>query len=429
MTYKEYLENRYVYQEEGYRLLIERKHACLFYKPGKGKTYPTIDALRDVAEHISEKYHREPRVLILSTADAIRNMWEIEIVPQNILPKGTVLMTFTQAIQDKTKPQLLKVKWDVVIADECHKLKSNSTKISKLVHQLTRHSEYAWGLTGTPRGNNDVDIFCQFHNLNVSDWGDISYTRFTTTCCDMQRQFFGGRTFEKPVGINRQYRAGWDRNVAMFSQRADYDESDKMPPLNTEVVKLKFDKTKEYDLALSGVIDLPNYSTTMAKFAAILKAHQAANGYLYLDDKSVHQICYNKKLDWLSDFSMRVERSVVVYRFTEDLRAIEKMCKEKGITYTENIDDFKKGNIQYLLLQCSRCESFNLQMCQNIVFYTLDYSYIKYDQMLHRCWRKGQEKDTKLYILLFNETVEEDIWKTVENKQTMAELFYSIKGV
>lgn len=429
MTYEEYLQNKYVYQEEGYRLLIERKHACLFYKPGKGKTYPTIDALRDVSKYIEDKYKREPRILILSTADAIRNMWETEIVPQKILPKNTILMTFSQAIQPKTKPQLLKVNWDVVIADECHKLKSNSTQISKLVYQLTRRTEYAWGLTGTPRGNNDVDIFCQFHNLNVAEWGDVSYTRFTTTCCDMQKQYFGGRVFQKPVGINDKYKAGWERNVAMYSQRADYDEEDKMPPLNTEVVRLPYEKSKEYTQALAGVIDLPDYSTTMAKFAAVLKAHQAANGYLYLENKLVHKFQVNKKLNWLLNFSKTVDKALIVYRFTEDLNAISAMCDENKIQYTENIDEFKKGTAKFLLLQCARCESFNLQMCQNIVFYTLDYSFIKYDQMLHRCWRKGQEKDTKLYILLFENSVEEDIWKTVETKQTLSELFYKIKGV
>ena len=37
MLYSEYLENRKPYQEYGYWFLLERKHACLFYKPGKGK--------------------------------------------------------------------------------------------------------------------------------------------------------------------------------------------------------------------------------------------------------------------------------------------------------------------------------------------------------------------------------------------------------
>ena len=48
MTYKEYLENRRAYQEDGYLFLLERKHACLYYKPGLGKTFPCIDVIRDV---------------------------------------------------------------------------------------------------------------------------------------------------------------------------------------------------------------------------------------------------------------------------------------------------------------------------------------------------------------------------------------------
>ena len=98
-------------------------------------------------------------------------MWNDEIVPQNILPENTVLMTFNAAVIDKTKAQLLKVRWDIVIVDECHKIKSHSTQISKLVYLLTKKCAYAWGLSGTPRGNSDVDIYCQFHNLNISEWG------------------------------------------------------------------------------------------------------------------------------------------------------------------------------------------------------------------------------------------------------------------
>ena len=30
MTYKEYLENRRAYQEDGYLFLLERKQACLY---------------------------------------------------------------------------------------------------------------------------------------------------------------------------------------------------------------------------------------------------------------------------------------------------------------------------------------------------------------------------------------------------------------
>lgn len=431
MEYTEYLTKKRPYQEEGTRLLLERKHACLFYKPGKGKTYPTIDALRDVTKYIKDTENRDAIILILSTADAIRNMWEVEIVPQDILPKKTVLMTFTQAIQDKTKPQLLKIKWDIIICDECHKLKSNSTKIGKLVWQLTRNAKYAWGLTGTPRGNNDLDIFCQFHNLNISEWGSVSYTRFTETCCVMEQRFYGTNFFKIPVKIKQEYKAGWERQIAMYSQRIDYEDEDAMPQLNIEEVKFKFVKTPEYKLAENGAIKLPEYSTTMSKLVAISKMHQIANGYAYIgeqDNKEIKYLYHNDKLDWLKEYANSKDNFVVVYRFIADLDKIQELFTEQGASFTENVEEFKKGKAKALLLQCSRCESFNLQMCNDIIFYTLDYSFIKYDQMLHRLWRMGQTKPVNVKILLFDGSIENKIWEAVINKKSLADLFMAIKG-
>ena len=148
-TFQDYQKHKFQYQEDGENLLLEKKHACLYYEPGKGKTYPAIAALLQVAND-------EDNVLILSTADSIRNMWRVDIVPQDILPKNTWFMSFTQAIQDSRKNVLVNMRFKAIIVDECHKVKSNATQISKLVFQLTKKAEYVFGLTGTPRGNADV---------------------------------------------------------------------------------------------------------------------------------------------------------------------------------------------------------------------------------------------------------------------------------
>ena len=426
MTYQEYLKCKRPYQESGHMFLLEQKHACLFYKPGKGKTYPTIDAIRDV----DASMNGNAKVLILSTADAIKNMWNSEIVPQNILPKNTVLMTFNSAILDKNKIDLLKIKWDIIVVDECHKIKSHNSKTSKLVYQLSKKAPYTFGLTGTPRGNSDIDIYCQFHTMNISDWGSISYTQFVDLCCDVEPQFFRGNHIKIPVGINKKYKAGWERNIAQFSQRVDYTDDDDMPDLEVNVVKLPYSETKEYRDAAEGVIQLSNYETTMTKLVAIMKAHQIVNGFLYYDEddkRKVHQISYNIKLDWLKD---NLEtNNVIVYRYDWDRQEILKFLDSEGYSVTEIVDEFKQGMADVLLLQCSRCESFNLQMCNRIIFYTLDYSYIKYNQMLHRIWRMGQKEQCEIVILTFENTVDEDIWETVKNKEALADLFMRIKGV
>ncbi len=428
MLYTEYLQNRRDYQELGYLFLLEKKHCCLYYKPGKGKTYPCVDAIREV----DKMKKGNAKVLILSTADAIKNMWNAEIVPQNILPEHTVLMSLNAAIQDKTKVKLAVIKWDIIVVDECHKIKSHSTKSSKLVYKLSKTAEYVWGLSGTPRGNSDVDIYCQFHNMHVSEWGAIPYTQFVSECCDVDKKFFGGQMVTIPIGINQKYKAGWETNVAKYTQRIGYDEDDNMPDLNVNLVELPYTATKEYLQAEEGIIRIPEYETTMTKLAAIQKLHQAVNGYLYMSDENDNRKTYhierNKKLDWLR-INMPKTPTVIVYRFDEDKQQLSTELTIAGCTYTEIIEEFKKGKANILLLQCSRCESFNLQMCKHMIFYTLDYSYIKYNQMIHRIWRMGQTENVEIDVLTFKDTIETKIWNTVRNKEKLADLFMSIKGV
>lgn len=423
MLYSEYQSHKRAYQELGSVFLLERKHACLYYKPGKGKTYPTIDAIREIDKEKKGNTH----ILILSTADAIKKMWEAEIVPQNILPKNTILLSFNAAIVPATRSKLISIHWDIIVVDECHKVKAHNTKISKLVYQLSKRTEYVWGLSGTPRGNNDLDIFCQFHNLCVDAWGEVSYTQFVQQCCDLQPQFFGGQRVMKPLGITKRYKAGWETNVALNTQRIDYDELDDMPNMNVNVVNFNYIPSKEYRDAELGVLQLSNYETTMTKLAAITKMHQAANGFLYYTEngkQQVHRFADNPKLEYVKAHINTP--TVVVYRFVEDLEQLKKTLPS-GI-WTEDITDFKESRYNVLLLQCSRCESFNLQMCQHIIFYTLDYSYIKYDQMIHRVWRIGQTQPVYIDVLLFKDTVENKIWNAVTNKQRLADLFMAIKG-
>lgn len=427
MTYKEYERCRRPYQEYGRLLLLERKHACLFYKPGKGKTYPTIDAVRDV----NESKNGKAKVLILSTAAAVRNMWLTDIEPQSILPENTLIMSFTKAIQDKTKADLIKVKWDVIVIDECHHIKSHNAKISKLVHLLSKKTEYVFGLTGTPRGNSDIDIFCQFHNMCVSQWGDISYTMFVNQCCDIDQKFFHGAMIRVPIGINEKYRAGFMRNISMYSQSVDYDMYDNMPDMNVEVIKIPYTPSKQYLQLQDGIIKLSDFETTLNKLSAISKLQQAANGFIYItddneDERKTYYINDNEKNKWLENNKPQ-DYTTIIYKHTENCKQIKECLDKLNVSYTENVPLYKEGNHTVLLLQCSQSESFNLQLCNNMIFYTMDYSFINYDQMLHRIYRMGQMNKVNIKILLNSKSIEDKIWSTVKNKQTLSDLFYSAK--
>ena len=87
--------------------------------------------------------------------------------------------------------------------------------------------------------------------------------------------------------------------------------------------------------------------------------------------------------------------------------------------YTE--DPLEFPDKQILFLQFGQAEGLNLQYCNNMIYYTYDYSFLKYEQMCGRIYRNGQ-KNTVTYTVLINEnTIEEKVWWAIQNKKNIDE--------
>jgi hypothetical protein len=94
-------------------------------------------------------------------------------------------------------------------------------------------------------------------------------------------------------------------------------------------------------------------------------------------------------------------------------------------SWTVNISDFEKDT-QILFLQFGQAEGLNLQFCNKMIFYTYDYSFLKFDQMCGRIYRSGQKNNVTYDILINENTIEEKIWWAIENKKSTDEF---LKGV
>ena len=60
------------------------------------------------------------------------------------------------------------------------------------------------------------------------------------------------------------------------------------------------------------------------------------------------------------------------------------------------------------------------------LYKTMDYSYIKFNQMYHRIYRIGQKELVNIDILIYKGTIEQNIWSAVKGKHTLSTLFFSI---
>ena len=439
ITYKEYNEKyRLPEQAKDEELIMKHKHHALCYEPGKGKSYPAIHCILE----INKLKQGKAKVLIMSDATCIKEMWRQDIVPQNILPKDTFMVTDRTAI-GTIKEALIKTNWDCIVIDECQSLRSGVTraksKFAKLVYALTKRTEYVIGMTGTIAGNNNIEPFCVLHNLNIAGMGEINPRVFKDRYCVKELQYGPFGSFEKPTRLNEAGEALMAKAYEAGCSFWDYDDADEMPPMNIEYKTFTVPPTEHYKNALEGILQCGDCESTVQKSIAMQKAQQALNGFLYYKDDEENRQTFqvpefdNPKLKYVLE-RCKTSNNIIAYRFQEDGYYITKTLADAGIKTTDSISEFKaKAANEHIILviQCSRGKAANLQMCQNIIYYTCDFSFIYFKQMIHRCWRRGQEHPCSVTFLC-NDTgdkykIEEKIWKALETKKTIHEALMSIK--
>lgn len=441
ITYKEYNEKyRLPEQQRDEELIMLHKHHALCYEPGKGKSYPAIHCILEV----NKLKNGNAKVLIMSDATCIKDMWRAEIAPQGILPKETYMVTDRTAI-GKVKEALINTKWDIIVIDECQSLRSGVTRAksqyAKLVYQLTKRTEYVIGMTGTIAGNNNIEPFCVLHNLNIAGLGNINCHAFKNKYCVKQLQYGPFGAFEKPVMLNP---AGEELMAKAYNEGCsfwEYDENDNMPDMDLTYEEFKVPETKTYKDALQGILQCGEHESTVLKAIALQKAQQALNGFVYYPDDNMIKTTFrvpefeNPKLNNVVE-KCKTENWVIAYRFQEDGHYICETLKNAGINFVETIKEFKAhglaGEHIILVLQCSKGKAANLQdFCQNICYYTGDFSFINFKQMIHRCWRRGQTKPCRV-VFMSNDTgdkykVERKIWDSLQQKKNIHDTLMSIK--
>lgn len=436
ITYNDYnIKYRTPEQAFAENLLLTRKHFILGFEPGKGKSYPVVHAVLEV----QRMKNRPINVLIMSDATTIKDMWKVEIMPQHVLPKETYFVTDRTAI-GRVKEALISKKWDVIVIDECHSLRSGVTraksKYAKLVHSLTKRTEYVFGMTGTLSGNNDIEPWCVLHNLNVAAMGEITTSGFKKHFCELELQYGPFGNFLKPTKLNDRGNVLVNKAYDVGVMFWDYSDDDDMPPMTVEDIYFPVEATLEYKNALNGILKLGEFENTIMKATAIQKAQQALNGFIYYDDEGERHTYaiknyVNPKLDYLVA-DCKKEPTIVGYRFQEDQVSIERALDEAGVTHTSNIQEFKNSNYyQVLVLQASRGKAVNLHKARLIIYYTADFSFIYYKQFIHRTWRRNQSEPCRVKFLINDpgdkHKVEYHIWESLRTKQGIHDTLMAIK--
>jgi SNF2 family DNA or RNA helicase len=180
---------------------------------------------------------------------------------------------------------------------------------------------------------------------------------------------------------------------------------------------------KEYVLRFSDEEVLAK--TVMAE---IMKLRQITSGFAY-GENSTHMVG-NTKLKELKNLLEELGKQQVII-WANFLSEIETLLKElpksaalfSGTKDRETvISKFKKNKIQYLIANpMSAAHGLTFTNCHYAIYYSMNYSYELIKQSQDRIHRIGQNKKCTYFYLLAHKTIDEIIYKAVQDKHNLSE--------
>ena len=329
------------------------------------------------------------------------------------------VINYDSAWRDPFAAWAEKQNWDIVIADEQHRIKAPGGKASLFFKRMRLHANHRVGLTGTPMPHGPMDIYAQFRFLDMSIFGP-SFTAFRTRYAVM-----GG--FQRRQITGFQQLDELERLMNLITFRVGAEVLD-LPPATDVTYKcdLSPEAARIYrDLEEDFVARVKDGTVTAANaMVKLLRLAQVTGGCLPTDDGTIHRIDTSKQkllADTLEDIG---DEPVVVFcRFTADLQAVHRACESLSISslelsgHRDEIKRWQDGEAQLLAVQIDAGgEGVDLTRARYSIFYSVGFSLGKYEQAKARTHRPGQNRPVEHIHLVVRNTVDVKTMRALEKR-------------
>jgi superfamily II DNA or RNA helicase len=378
---------------------------------GTGKTFMALAHYERIAAG-------QP-LLILAPASKIRTGdWERELqeyfgpakMPQFVVysyEKFSRNVTMTQfkagkrSIWKSFAPKFGGEQW-AVIADEVHRAKNPQSGIGKAVFEATKGAAFFVGLSATPLPNGWID-FANYSKI----WG---YTKNVTAFKKRYCNYVDFKGF--PELKNYWHEDELARQWQSISKQLKKSEALDLPPKT--FIGVNFKRPTEY---MKLILTRETPDGKILDTAPAL-AH------------ALRQTLTVPKMDYLSDLLEGTTENVVIfYNYVSERDAILEMLQKKHKSKTVFRQDGERHELpakedwaqvaNSITLSHYRSGSTGVEMTYAtvVVYFSPTYSYADYMQSIGRVFRNGQTAKTTFYNFRTPNSIEEDVYKALVNKQ------------
>jgi SNF2 family DNA or RNA helicase len=318
----------------------------------------------------------------------------------------------------------LDLKPDLLVADECHRIKSAGSRVSMFFARLGVAAKRRLGLSGTPLAHSPLDAYGIFRFLDAGIFG-TSFNRFAH-----QFAAFGG--YENRQVIQYVNTDEFNRRFYSITFRADRDVLDLPDATHMErTFSLPAPAAKVYrELRDEFVAEVGEGLVTATNaLSRLLRLQQLTSGHLPVgegEERTVERL-HTEKRRLLTEVLEEIEpgEPVVVFaRFTQDLADVHKAAEAAGRTSSElsghrrELEAWQSGATSVLAVQIqSGGEGVDLTRARYCVYFSLGYSLAQFEQSLARVHRPGQTKPVVYVHLIAEGTVDRAVYRALKGRK------------
>lgn len=412
-----------------------RGRAILADQMGTGKT------IQSIAYVVHEKFERTLVVTLNSVKGAFKN--EVENCTKlkafvisakttenqliKAITKGdTQVFIINYDVLRKFYPTLSTSRFDCMIVDEAHYIKSPKATRSKMVMGLAKYIPHVVLLTGTPLLSRPVELFNLLHVVDPITWKD--YFKYTVRYCN---------AFRGPWG--------WDVSGASnieelkqkishyFLRRVKEDVLKELPP-KTFIdlpVELEGEHRKAYDFAME------NFSDYLRKKKGKNEEEIAKIGFAETLAKltELRTIITKGKVDTAVELVENIvengEKVLVFCCYNDPLHILQEKFGDKAVMIIGStpgeerqkiVDEFQNNPEKRVFLGGIKSAGTGITLTAASTVIFIDYSWTPADhfQAMDRVHRPGQKaSNINIYQLYANDTIDTDIRMLLKTKEAI----------
>ena len=428
------------YQMDGVAFAAGAGRAILADDMGLGKTIQGVGVSEFLAREADVR-----KVLVICPA-SLKSQWraeihkfcdrEVQLVSGALAERAGqygndcffTVCNYEQVLRDLEAIQ--KAPWDLIILDEGQRIKNWESKTSRVVKCL--RSRFALVLSGTPLENRLDDLY--------------SVVQFV----DDRRLGPGFRFFNHHRIVNEKGKVLGYKNLGelrdvlkpILLRRTRDSVRLELPPRTTEILRIP--PTAEQSLAHAGHMQIVA-SITRKKFITemdllrlqkeLLMCRMLADSTFLVDKLKPGHSSKLAALDELLGqlFAEPDRKGILFSEWTTMLDLIEPLLRKYGIGFVRldgSVPQKKREELVHKFQNDSDCRMFlttnagsvglNLQAANTIINVDLPWNPAVLEQRIARAHRMGQKQPVQVYVLVSEQTIEENLLATLSAKKDLA---------